>query len=201
MGFPRVREPPQRGELGGGSSAGKHGERAAGVDRPALQVVADQQDLRTGGLGLEGERGQGAGVGPGRLIDDDQLRRGERPAALLGNQSPLGPAGVPGGEVVGGALDGALEVLDRSGAAERAVAGGLVQPLRGGLAVDTEGLAEGVGGGRRRGQPYDRANVLLPELGQSGEGCGLAGPGRSDERVQGAAGGDDRLQRGHLIRG
>jgi hypothetical protein len=183
-GLPRVAEPPQAGELGGGTPAGEHRERTAGVDRPALEVVPDQQHLRIRVAGLLDERGQRACVSQGCLVDDDELARGQAPVVLLNADTPLGLPGAADREVVRAGGLGSHGPRVALGAGVGALPDGLVQPLRGGLARDTQCLGEGVGGGGGRCQAEHGSAVGLPHRREGRERRGLARAGRSDERVE-----------------
>ena len=138
-------------------------------------MVADQQQLRAGGLDVAVDRGQVRGVGHRGLVDDDQVAR--RAAARRGRRRPRGLVGeaVLGGEPAGDVAGG------------EAFAG------------------EDLGGDLAGGQPDHASLLpvpqvgVLPGLGERADDEGLAGAGRADQRLDLRAGGEDAAHGGGLV--
>jgi hypothetical protein len=110
-------------------------ESAAGGDGASLVVVTDEENFGSGLPGLQGEGGQGAGVGEGGFVDDEELSGAEAPRVLLGAQGLAGELG-PAQLVASQHADcghGFGEAGVVGGAAGGGVADALVEPFGGGL--------------------------------------------------------------------
>ena len=187
VGLPRVGEPPQGAQLGAAGAVDEQAERSPGVDRGQLGVVADEQQLGAGLCGLAGQLVERECPCQRRLVDDHELTGTEGPASALGTK-PL-HRGVDGAQLADvpwpGGRSHRQQAFDDRGALGGAGAGGLVQPLGGVLAGDSEGSGE-VGGGGRRGRQADHrtaAVLAFPHPAQRGQGGRLARPGRADEQI------------------
>ena len=189
VAFPGVGEAPDVGEFGGFGVLGDQAEGAAGVGRGELGVVADEEELRAGGVGGAGEGGEFHGAGHGGFVDDDELVGAEVPPVVvcvqrrqLGHEALVAAFST----IAVGEVGGVLGLLDHVAALFGAEAGGFVDPFGDVLGGDADRVGQDGRRGRGRGQRDDRAFAVceFPAGGEGGQEAGLAGPGGPDQGLE-----------------